>query len=128
MQSDCAANSETRRARSFEAGRSAEYAARAGLRAPRSPGRRHALARRSGEIDLIVRDGEGLIFVEVKKSRSFEAAAERLGRRQMDRICGAAGEYSAREPRGALTEMRFDVALVDGHGQVRVIENAFGET
>ncbi len=28
-------------------------------------------------------------------------------------------------PDGALTEMRFDLALVDGQGEVRVIENAF---
>lgn len=90
-----------------------------------------ALARRwrgqSGEIDLILRDhdGAGVIFVEVKKSKSFARASTRLGRRQMDRICASASEFLAGEPKGQLTDVRFDLALVDGLGQVQVIENAF---
>tara|TARA_R110002020_G_scaffold47781_4_gene136444 strand:- start:1658 stop:1984 length:327 start_codon:yes stop_codon:yes gene_type:complete len=82
---------------------------------------------KAGEIDLIARDGDGLVFIEVKKSRSFARAAERLGPRQMARLCGAAEEFMAGEPMGLLTEMRFDVALVDGQGQFRIIENAFGQ-
>ena len=82
---------------------------------------------RGGEIDLIARDGDGLIFIEVKKSRSFARAAERLSPAQMRRICAAAEEFAGGEPRGLLTEMRFDLALVDRTGAVRVIENAFGE-
>lgn len=78
-----------------------------------------------GEIDLIVREGARLVFVEVKASRSFEAATAQLGRRQMDRICRSAEAYCGEMPDGALTEMRFDLALVDGQGEVRVIENAF---
>ncbi|WP_341366980.1 YraN family protein [Yoonia sp. BS5-3] len=89
------------------------------------------LARRwrghSGEIDLILRDtdGAGLIFVEVKKSKSFGQASRKLGPRQMERICSAASEFLANEPCGQLTDLRFDVALVNGAGQVQVIENAF---
>ncbi|WP_126975061.1 YraN family protein [Frigidibacter oleivorans] len=79
-----------------------------------------------GEIDLIARDGAALIFVEVKASRSHAAAAERLSRRQMDRICASAQAFVAAEPRGLDTEMRFDVALVDGAGRVEIVENAFG--
>lgn len=82
----------------------------------------------AGEIDLILRDGDTVIFVEVKKSRSFARAATRLDRRQMDRICGSAAEFLAGEPRGQLTDVRFDLAMVDGTGAVRVIENAFMET
>ena len=81
-----------------------------------------------GEIDLIVREGDCVVFVEVKKSRSFDAAALRLGRRQMDRLCMAATEFLAGEPRGQLTDMRFDLALIDGRGAMRIIENAFGES
>ncbi|HBS50019.1 MAG TPA: hypothetical protein DEA05_08010 [Rhodobacteraceae bacterium] len=80
----------------------------------------------AGEIDLIARGPEGLVFIEVKKSRSFAAAAERLGRRQMDRICAAASEFLAGEPAGQLTASRFDVALVDGAGNFEILENAFG--
>ena len=32
--------------------------------------------------------------------------------------------YLAREPKGQLTPMRIDVALVDGTGAIKVIENA----
>lgn len=74
---------------------------------------------KQGEIDLIARDDEGLIFIEVKKSRDFGAAAQHLTRRQMDRICGAASEYVAGEPTGQLTVMRFDLALVDALGADR---------
>jgi putative endonuclease len=81
----------------------------------------------AGEIDLIAREGDRVVFVEVKKSGSFHDAAQHLGRRQMDRICAAASEFLANEPRGQLTEIRFDVALVDGRGALRIIENAFGE-
>ena len=81
----------------------------------------------SGEIDLILRKGALVVFVEVKKSKSFARASTRLGRRQMDRICASASEFLAGEPKGQLTDVRFDLALVDGVGQVQVIENAFTE-
>ena len=83
--------------------------------------RNHGIAARrwrgcGGEIDLIVRDGATVVFVEVKKSKSFATAASRLGRRQMDRICASAGEFLAGEPRGQLTDVRFDLAVVNGMG------------
>lgn len=80
----------------------------------------------SGEVDLIARQDDKVIFVEVKKSSSFDRAAHMLGRRQMDRLCSAASEFLAGEPAGQLTDVRFDLALVNGRGEVRVIENAFG--
>ena len=94
--------------------------------------RRHGLAARrwrgqAGEIDLIMRDGNTVVFVEVKKSRSSARAATRLSRRQMDRICAAASEFLAGEPRGQLTDVRFDLAMVDGTGRTSIIENAFAE-
>lgn len=76
----------------------------------------------AGEIDLIARDGETIIFVEVKQAPSCAMAAERLTRRQMRRICLAACEFC-----GMDCDMRFDAALVDRHGQIEVIENAFGQ-
>lgn len=87
------------------------------------------LARRwrgkGGEIDLILQDGDGLIFVEVKTSKTHARAASHVSPRQIARIMTAAEEFVATQPRGGLTDMRFDVALVDGTGHVRVIENAF---
>lgn len=76
-----------------------------------------------GEIDLILRDRGGVIFVEVKRARDFARAAERLTRAQAERIWATAAEFLAGEPRGQLTEARLDLALVDGIGRVRIIEN-----
>jgi len=77
-----------------------------------------------GEIDLVARDGDGLIFVEVKKSRSHARAAERLSLRQIRRLFDAAGEYMAAFSGGLAVNARFDVALVDGAGRIEIIENA----
>lgn len=79
-----------------------------------------------GEIDLIFCEGEVIVFVEVKKARSFEAALARLSEAQMMRIHTAASEYLGTTPRGQLSEVRFDLALVDQSGAVQVMENAFG--
>lgn len=89
--------------------------------------RGHRWRGKSGEIDLIAEDGDGLIFVEVKKSRDFARAAERLSRRQMQRIYASASEYLGQMPNGQLTAVRFDVALVNGSGAIQIIENAFGQ-
>ncbi|WP_170342137.1 YraN family protein [Ruegeria arenilitoris] len=80
-----------------------------------------------GEIDLIVRDAQGLVFVEVKKSQSFDTAAARISKRQIDRIYASAAQYLAQEPGGQLTNVRFDAALVDATGAVQIVENAFGQ-
>lgn len=77
-----------------------------------------------GEIDLVLGRGEDVIFVEVKKSRSFDAARARLGQRQILRIFAAAAEFLGGQPKGQLTETRFDLALVNVHGEVAVMENA----
>jgi len=82
---------------------------------------------KGGEIDLIVQDGDALIFVEVKKSRSHGRAAQSLSRRQMDRISMAASEFLGTQPRGQLTDVRFDLATVNGTGEIAIIENAFQE-
>jgi putative endonuclease len=79
----------------------------------------------AGEIDLIARDGAEVIFIEVKQSKTHAQAAEHLTSRQMARIYNAASEFLAGEPKGQLTDVRFDVALVDGAGRIEVLENVF---
>lgn len=81
--------------------------------------------RYGGEIDLIARDGDTVIFIEVKRSRTHERAAERLSRRQMQRICISVEEYLRRNPGPANRNVRFDLALVDQRGHIRVLENAY---
>jgi putative endonuclease len=82
---------------------------------------------KGGEIDLILADGDGLIFVEVKKSCSHGRAAQSLSRRQMDRISMAASEFLGTQPRGQLTDVQFDLATVNDVGEIAILENAFQE-
>ncbi len=79
----------------------------------------------AGEIDLIARDGAEVIFIEVKQSRTHAQAMDHLTPRQMARIYASASEFLAGEPRGQLTDVRFDVALVDAQGRIEVLENAY---
>lgn len=79
---------------------------------------------RAGEVDLIARNGEQVVFIEVKHSRDFSTAAHRLRPRQIKRLMAAGSEFAGTQPKGLLTDMRFDLALVNDLGQVEVIENA----
>lgn len=79
-----------------------------------------------GEIDLIFGRNDMRIFTEVKKARSADAAIRALLPAQMQRIHMAASEYLADTPMGQLTEVRFDLGIMDGTGRVQIIENAFG--
>ena len=81
----------------------------------------------AGEVDLILRDGEGVVFVEVKAARDHAAAARSLTPRQAERILAAGAEYLGTLPGGQLTPARFDVALVDRSGRVEIVENALGQ-
>jgi putative endonuclease len=79
----------------------------------------------TGEIDLIGRDGDVVVFVEVKQSRSHDLAASHISTAQIGRIFKTVDEFLAGEPKGLLTDVRIDLALVDGQGRIDVVENAF---
>ncbi len=79
-----------------------------------------------GEIDLILKDQELIIFVEVKQAGDMASAAQRISDRQVARIMSSAAVYLDSCPNGALTQTRVDVALVNGNGEIEIIENAFG--
>lgn len=76
----------------------------------------------AGEIDLIAREGETVVFIEVKQSRSHDEAALHLTQGQFRRIYDAAAEFLAGEPMGQATDVRFDLALVDGQGRIELRE------
>jgi putative endonuclease len=79
---------------------------------------------RCGEIDLILSEGDNVVFVEVKKSCTHAAAVQRVTARQLGRILRSAEDYLGQCPAGALTDARLDVALVDAQGRIDIIPNA----
>ena len=79
----------------------------------------------TGEIDLIGRCGDDVIFVEVKKSRSHDLAASHISAAQIRRIFATVDEFLAGEPKGLLTDVRIVLALVDDQGRIDIVENAF---
>jgi len=85
---------------------------------------------RTGEIDLILRHGTYIVFVEVKfrKSLGYGLPREAVGYTKQQRIVTTALHYLTRNN---LTEcdIRFDVVeVLEQHGQLYIshIENAFG--
>lgn len=79
----------------------------------------------TGEIDLIGREGDVVVFVEVKQSRTHDLAATHISQAQIGRIFATVDEFVAGEPKGLLTDVRIDLALVDSLGRIEVVENAF---
>jgi len=69
---------------------------------------------RYGEIDIVARDGDSTVFVEVKAraTREFGAAAEAVTRRKQLKLAAMARDYLARNDL-ADTACRFDVVTID---------------
>lgn len=119
------ANRAARARRNYESGLAAENRISTDYERRGFPIERRRWRGKGGEIDLIFRDGAGLVFVEVKQSKTFDDAIAHLGPRQVARLYAAAEEFVADEPLGSLTDVRFDVALVNQQGQFKILENAF---
>ena len=81
---------------------------------------------RSGEIDLIARDGRYLVFVEVKyrSSRHAGTALEAINWRKAEQVRHVAAFYLYQKRYPEETPVRFDAAGVDGN-QITYIKNAF---
>ena len=74
--------------------------------------------RRFGEIDLIMRDGNCLVFVEVRyrSSRRVVAPGTTVDIHKQRKLIRTAALYVARHPEYALNIMRFDVVAIDDDG------------
>lgn len=87
------------------------------------------LARRvrtkAGEVDLIARLGDLLVFCEVKVRADLATAGESLLPRQRRRIAAAAEAYLADHPELAALNMRFDAVLMTNAGQMEHVPGAF---
>jgi putative endonuclease len=87
---------------------------------------------KAGEIDLILRDGASLVFVEVRyRSHSgFGGAAASIDAKKRQRIVTAARYYLMEKLRDKPDQpCRFDVVLLDrlDAGAVEWLRDAFGE-
>jgi len=85
---------------------------------------------RYGEIDIVAKDGDDLVFVEVKTKRSKEYGQpeEAVDERKQNKITRMALMYLTEREGGRDVACRFDVVTVDLSGmlpRVRVIPNAF---
>lgn len=79
---------------------------------------------REGEIDLIARHAGKIYFVEVKSSATHEQAVDMITSCQRRRIRQAALRYLAKTAKTVDVDCRFDAALVDASGRLKVIPDA----
>lgn len=82
------------------------------------------LARR-GEVDLVCRQGDRLVLVEVKtrSSEAFGAPAEAVGQRKRRALNAAAAEYRALA--GWRGPIEFAVVAITGSDEPELIEDPF---
>lgn len=80
-----------------------------------------------GEIDLVARRGDLVVFVEVKqRARTADALASLLPRQQA-RIARAATAYLQARPRLAACAVRFDLVAVAPWGLPRHVQDIWRE-
>ena len=84
----------------------------------------HRFKSAAGEIDLVLRRQDTVLFVEVKRARTHDIAASRISLQQIARINQSAEIFVSEHLSGKNFEMRLDVALVDQKGEIQVIPNA----
>lgn len=83
---------------------------------------------KGGEIDLVMRDGATLVFVEVRcRSRQdFGSALDSIDARKARRVVLAARLYLQRHPADAQRDCRFDVIALDGRDAAPIwVRDAF---
>ena len=79
----------------------------------------------AGEIDLIVKRGRQLIFVEVKQRQTLDTAAYAILPTQQQRIIRGAQSFLQHYPQYQNCQMRFDCFLVTLPWHIRHIKNAW---
>jgi len=70
---------------------------------------------RGGELDLVMRDGDVLVIVEVRSraSAGYGGAAESIDRRKRGHVVHATRLYLSAHPEHAERNVRFDVVALD---------------
>ena len=79
----------------------------------------------AGEVDLIMRKGKMLVFVEVKERRSMEKAAYAISEKQKERIIRGAEAFLQRHKEYDAFDIRIDAILVEYPFRIRHLRNAW---
>jgi putative endonuclease len=87
------------------------------------------LARRfktqTGEVDLIMRQGNTTVFIEVKARATVDDSLYAVTPHQSRRIASAAATFAARDAKAAMGFQRFDIVAVPSYLWPTHIQNAF---
>lgn len=90
---------------------------------------RHRYKCAHGEIDLVVKNKNVIVFVEVKYRKSQSDALESIGPKNKQRVRRAAEHYISSDhflsKIGDKLSMRFDAVLISPYFKVTHIRNAF---
>lgn len=80
-----------------------------------------------GELDLIMRDRQSLVIVEVRyrKSDRYGSALESITPSKQNRIIAATQHYLSYTNADSNSPLRFDVIALSGNGDINWIKNAF---
>jgi len=79
-----------------------------------------------GEIDVVARKGGLVVFVEVKRRATFDAAVFAVTPATRRRLEQAVKSWLARHPRFSRADIRYDIAAVAGW-RVEIAESAWRE-
>lgn len=77
---------------------------------------------RYGEIDLIMLEGDKIIFVEVRKRKTIDEALESITPHKTLKIMLAASEFLCTEIKTEL-DPRFDAVCIDNNGKIEWIRD-----
>ncbi len=87
---------------------------------------------RSGELDLVMLDGDTVVFVEVRyrKHAAWGGALESVDARKRSKLISAAQQFLHKETRWSKHPCRFDVIAISAEGsqamaQLNWLQNAF---
>jgi putative endonuclease len=82
---------------------------------------------KTGELDLVLRDGDTLVIAEVRKRAhtAFASGAESVDARKQRRIAQTAQWFLSEHPEFARCPVRFDVLALDASDRIDWIRDAF---
>lgn len=78
-----------------------------------------------GEIDIVARKGDVLVFVEVRSREApdFGTPEESVTPAKRRRVVGAARQYLSKVPPSSWREARFDVIAIEGNGDAAILRH-----